>query len=160
MTTRWRVLRDDGPNDWELICGPACIEPITVDEQMLLQAQTDYLKAHADYVRLGAFLKAHNFPDGLKNGKNPFIGEWRSSGPPGKPDPNPPGWLVEILIRKVARTLRAEPSIEVKAMWERLGRPVTWTRFRDGAASIWAKAYALAGIKRRRGPKKGPRKRK
>jgi hypothetical protein len=153
MKPRWRVLRYGGPNDFEIIYGPTRIEPVPVDENMLL-------KAHAEFVRLRAFLKAHDFLDGPKDHKNPYTPEVHSSGPPGLRDPHPPDWLYKILTRKVANTLRAEPSIEVREMWERLGRPVTWTRFRDGPESMWAKAHALNGLKRRRGPKKGPRKRK
>jgi hypothetical protein len=137
MTTPRRVLRYDGPNDYEISFGPTRVDPVPVNENMLL-------KAHAEFVRLRAFLKAHDFMDGPKDGKNPFIGESHLS-LNGVPDPNPPDWLVEILVRRVARTLRAEPSITQAEMWERLGRPVSWTRFRGGRKSIWAKAHALNG---------------
>jgi hypothetical protein len=158
MTTRRRVglkiTHYADAKELGIVYGPVRVvrvEPIPVDEDMLL-------KAHAEFVRLRAFLKAHDFLDGPKDRKNPYIGESHYSPPQGVPDPDPPDFIVEILVHTVAKTLSAEPSIKVRDMWGRLDRRVTWTRFRDGPESIWAKAHALAGMKRRRGPKKGPRK--
>jgi hypothetical protein len=71
--------------------------------------------------------------------------------------------MVELWTRIVAKTLRDDPSIKVRDLWERLHRPVTFTRFRDGPESIWAKAHALNGAplgKNNRGRKIGWRKEK
>jgi hypothetical protein len=156
QVVRPKITYHAGPNEFDISYGPVRVEPIQVHEDMLL-------KAHAEFVRLRDFLKAHDFLDGPRDRKNPYIPEVHYSPPRCVPNRDPPDWLIEILVRRVAKTLRAEPSIKVRDMWGRLDRPVTFTRFRDGPESIWAKAHALNDKpldKSNRGRKIGWRKKK
>jgi hypothetical protein len=113
----------------------------------------ELLKAHAEYVRLRAFLKEHDFLNGPKDGENPFIGVRHYFPPLGIPNPNPTKYFIAIIIQAAARVLRQEPRIGINPLLERLERPLTLNRFRT---DVWLQAHSMAGTRPKRGPK-GPR---